>query len=111
MVLVEFREDLRAFSTVSQFNFYLQNLGLIVFTSHRGYGLLLLINMSMLSSISVLPFYGNRYYFSGMLLINFRLYHHTRERPFLVWGDFLAPSRFARSTIPEEKWGLLVVYA
>ena len=25
--------------------------------------------------------------------------------PFLAWGDFHAPSRFARSTIPEEKWG------
>ena len=25
--------------------------------------------------------------------------------PFLVWGDFHARSRFARSTIPEEKWG------
>ena len=29
---------------------------------------------------------------------------------FLAWGDFHAPSRFARSTIPEENWGLLVVY-
>ena len=28
----------------------------------------------------------------------------------LAWGDFHARSRFARSTIPEEKWGLLVVY-
>ena len=25
--------------------------------------------------------------------------------PFLAWGNFHAPSRFARSTIPEEKWG------
>ena len=25
--------------------------------------------------------------------------------PFLAWGDFHARSRFARSTIPEEKWG------
>ena len=25
--------------------------------------------------------------------------------PFLAWVDFHAPSRFARSTIPEEKWG------
>ena len=25
--------------------------------------------------------------------------------PFLAWGDFHAHSRFARSTIPEEKWG------
>ena len=33
-----------------------------------------------------------------------------RVSPFLAWGDFHAPSRFARSTIPEEKWGLLVVY-
>ena len=24
---------------------------------------------------------------------------------FLVWGDFHASSRFARSTNPEEKWG------
>ena len=28
-----------------------------------------------------------------------------RVSPFLAWGDFHAPSRFARSTIPEEKWG------
>ena len=25
--------------------------------------------------------------------------------PFLAWGDFHARSRFAHSTIPEEKWG------
>ena len=25
--------------------------------------------------------------------------------PFLAWGDFHTRSRFARSTIPEEKWG------
>ena len=25
--------------------------------------------------------------------------------PLLAWGDFHARSRFARSTIPEEKWG------
>ena len=25
--------------------------------------------------------------------------------PFLAWVDFHARSRFARSTIPEEKWG------
>ena len=30
--------------------------------------------------------------------------------PFLSWTDFQARSRFARSTIPEEKGGLLVVY-
>ena len=28
----------------------------------------------------------------------------------LGWGDFHSRSRFARSTIPEEKWGLLLVY-
>ena len=28
---------------------------------------------------------------------------------FLAWGDFHARSRFARPTIPQEKWGLLVV--
>ena len=25
--------------------------------------------------------------------------------PFLAWGDFHERSRFARPTIPEEKWG------
>ena len=30
--------------------------------------------------------------------------------PFLAWDDFHARSRFAHSTIPEDKWGLLVVY-
>ena len=28
---------------------------------------------------------------------------------FLEWGDVHSRSRFARSTIPEEKWVLLVV--
>ena len=28
---------------------------------------------------------------------------------FLAWGDFHVRLRFARSAIPEEKWGLLVV--
>ena len=27
--------------------------------------------------------------------------------PFLAWGDFHAPSRLARSTIREEKWGTI----
>ena len=27
-----------------------------------------------------------------------------RVSPFLAWGDFLARLRFARSTVPEEKW-------
>ena len=31
--------------------------------------------------------------------------HFSSVSPFLAWGDFHAPSRFARSTIPEEKWG------
>ena len=29
---------------------------------------------------------------------------------FLVWGDLHACSRFARSAIPEEIWGLLIVF-
>ena len=28
-----------------------------------------------------------------------------RVLPFLAWGDLHARSRFAGSTIPEEKWG------
>ena len=28
-----------------------------------------------------------------------------RVSPFLAWGDFHVRSRFARSTIPEDKWG------
>ena len=28
-----------------------------------------------------------------------------RVSPFIAWGDFHARSSFARSTIPEEKWG------
>ena len=32
-----------------------------------------------------------------------------RRLAFLAWGDFYARSRFARFSIPEEKWGLLVV--
>ena len=30
-----------------------------------------------------------------------------RVSPFLAWGDFHARSRFARPTIPEEKWGTI----
>ena len=33
-----------------------------------------------------------------------------RVSPFLAWSDFHARARLAGSTIPEEKWGLLVVY-
>ena len=29
---------------------------------------------------------------------------------FLAWGDFHACSHFAHCTIPEEEWGVLVVY-
>ena len=28
-----------------------------------------------------------------------------RSGPFLAWGDFQARSPFARSTIPDDKWG------
>ena len=28
-----------------------------------------------------------------------------RVSPFLAWSDFHARPRFARSTVPEEKWG------
>ena len=31
--------------------------------------------------------------------------NQRRVSPFLAWGDFHARSRFAHSTIPEEKWG------
>ena len=34
-----------------------------------------------------------------------RLHAAGRVSPSLAWGDFHAHSRFARSTIPEEKWG------
>ena len=40
----------------------------------------------------------------GIIFLSLR-----RVSPFLVWVIFTR-SRFARSTIPEEKWGLLVVY-
>ena len=30
---------------------------------------------------------------------------HASRLAFLTWGDFHARSRFARSTIHEEKWG------
>ena len=42
--------------------------------------------------------------------------HPTREKatrgvsPFLAGGDFHAPSRFARSTIPGEKWGTTLAW-
>ena len=39
---------------------------------------------------------GSPHFSSGMV---------ERAKRFLAWGDFHARSRFARSTIPEEKWG------
>ena len=30
---------------------------------------------------------------------------NVRVSPFLAWDDFQARLRFARSTIPDEKWG------
>ena len=32
-----------------------------------------------------------------------------RVSPFLAWSDFHARSNFARSTIPEEKWGIFTL--
>ena len=37
--------------------------------------------------------------------------HAAGVSPFLAWGDFHARSRFARSTIPEEKWGTIIIYS
>ena len=37
------------------------------------------------------------HFFSGIV--------ERAKRVFLAWGDFHARSRFAHSTIPEEKWG------
>ena len=45
----------------------------------------------------------------GLYLQSLIFLSPRRVSPFLAWGDFHARSRFARSTIPEEKWGLLVV--
>ena len=40
-----------------------------------------------------------------------RNFYLSRPRlAFLGWGNFHMRLRFARSTLPEEKWGLLVVY-
>ena len=41
-------------------------------------------------------------------ILESRAERHAAERvsPLLAWGDFHARSRFARSTISEEKWGL-----
>ena len=35
-----------------------------------------------------------------------RQYSPLPMSSFLTWGDFHARSRFVRSTIPEEKWGI-----
>ena len=37
--------------------------------------------------------------------------HAAGVSPFLAWGDFHARSRFACSTIPEEKWGTIIIYS
>ena len=42
----------------------------------------------------------------GRVKITPREKGETRRLAFLTWGDFHAHSRFARSTVPEEKWGL-----
>ena len=44
--------------------------------------------------------YGQRPSFWPFIFLSSR-----RVSPFLALGDFHARSRFARSTIPEEKWG------
>ena len=41
----------------------------------------------------------------GLLVVDSEFDVTTRVSPFLAGGDFHARSRFARSTIPEEKWG------
>ena len=48
-------------------------------------------------------------HFSSGIVENLITSHEKRRHvgvsPFLASGDFHARSRFARSTIPEEKWG------
>ena len=41
----------------------------------------------------------------GLYLQSLVFLSPRRVSPFLAWRDFHARSRFARSTIPEEKWG------
>ena len=41
----------------------------------------------------------------GLCLWSLIFLSPRRVSPFLAWGDFHARSRFAHSTIPEEKWG------
>ena len=41
----------------------------------------------------------------GLCLWSLIFLSPRRVSPFLAWVDFHARSRFARSTIPEEKWG------
>ena len=43
-------------------------------------------------------------HFSACLLFS-RGLSPRRVSPFLAWGDFHARFRFARSVMPEEKWG------
>ena len=41
----------------------------------------------------------------GLCLLSLIFLSPRRVSPFLEWADFHARSSFARSTIPEEKWG------
>ena len=41
----------------------------------------------------------------GLCLKSLIFFSPRRVSPFLPWGHFHARSRFARSTIPEKKWG------
>ena len=58
----------------------------------------------MISRLRVVPHFSSGIVGRGNA--SARENHPTREKaPFLAWGDFHARSRFARPTIPEEKWG------
>ena len=48
------------------------------------------------------PFKPETFYLKHLCFIRLRV---VPVSPFLAWVDFHARSRFARSTIPEEKWG------
>ena len=57
--------------------------------------------------VDLWPFYG---FLCKRFSLYIKVYPHSvlspsRVSPFLAWGDFHARLRFARSTIPEEKWG------
>ena len=48
--------------------------------------------------------------FAFFATVNTSFFSPRRVSSFLAWDDFHARSSFARSTIPGEKWGLIVVY-